>query len=112
MKSIREGLAAIRISEFLNEQLKGLGIKMGIPGALIFLETGEQCTSAGVGKLFEDFKRTGKITKHSGYGHKARTFYEPNFETAPFRFINFDETYHKMPYDARASKENIFLRLF
>ena len=105
MKSIREGLAAVRIAEFLNEQLKGIGIKNGIPGALIFLEVGGQCTTSGVGKIYDDFKRTGKIINYTGYGQQATRFNEPNYEKAQFRFVNFDETFHKMPYDARTSEQ-------
>ena len=104
MTSLREGLAATRIADFLNEQLRMLGQVNKPAGAVIALDTGEECTIAGVGPMFDEFLRIGKLINYSGYGGEATTFYDHNFEQAPFRLMKYDETFYKMPYDVRKSE--------
>ena len=104
MTSFREGLASTRIAEFLNEQLKILDQTNGQPGAVMLLDTGEQCTIAGVGPIFDKFLKTGKLMSYSGFGTEASTFEDKDFETVPLRLINYDETFYKMPYDVCKSK--------
>ena len=54
--------------------------------------------------MYENFLRTGKLTNYSGYGTEARKFEDNDFEAAPLRLINYDETFHKMPYDVCKSE--------
>ena len=102
MKSLREGVAATRIADFLNDQLKCIGMNNGPTGAVIAIETGGQLTFSGVGNIYEEFKQSGRIGRYPL--QKAVPFNEPNFVSAPIRNINYDETFHVMPYDARKSK--------
>ena len=104
MKSLREGVAAARIADFLNDQLKSIGIKNEPAGAIICVHSGTQYSVSGCGKIFDQFIRTANLTKFTGSNDKPATFYEANFETAPIRLVKFDETFHKMPYDVRKSE--------
>ena len=109
MTSLREGIAATRIADFLNDQLRLLGKINGSAGAVIALVTGEQCTISGVGPMYDDFLKTGKLRNYSGFGQEATTFYDKDFESAPLRIMKYDETFYKMPYDVRKSTEELFL---
>ena len=106
MTSLREGIAATRIADFLNQQLKLLGQINGPAGALIAVDTGEQCSISGVGPIYEHFIQTGKLMNYSGYGTEASTFHDNDFNTASLRIVNYDETFYKMPYDVRKSEFN------
>ena len=44
MTSLREGIAATRIADFINDQLRTVGINNPSTGALLFIEIGGQCT--------------------------------------------------------------------
>ena len=83
MTSLHEGIAATRIADFLNEQLRVLGKINGTAGAVLAVDTGEQCTISGVGPMYDEFLRTGRLTNYSGYGQKATTFHDKDFESAP-----------------------------
>ena len=100
MTSLREGIAATRIAQFLNDQLKILGKVNSPAGALIAIDTGEQCNISGVGPIYDNFLCTGKLKSYSAYGTEAsteaRTFHDQDFETAPLRIIKYDETFYKM----------------
>ena len=41
---------------------------------------------------------------YSGYGTEASTFHDSDFEMAPLRIINYDQTFYWMPYDVRKSE--------
>ena len=107
MTCIRTGLATARMCDILNDRIsKILGLKTGI---FIAIETGQQCTISGCGPMYEEYLKTGKITKHSGFGDEPKSFYNHDFDSAPFQFLKFDETYADMPYDSSKSKfYNIF----
>ena len=83
MTSLYEGIAATRIADFLNEQLRVLGKINGTAGAVLVVDTGEQCTILGVGPMYDEFLRTGRLTNYSGYGQEATTFHDKDFESAP-----------------------------
>ena len=103
--SVREGLAAVRIAEFLNKELQDLGEEIGLRGLVLVLDTGQQCTIAGAGTIFDNFRHTGQVNNYTGYGEEPTKFYDrKNYHTAPCRLMNFDETYYKMPYDCRSCK--------
>ena len=106
MKSLREGLAATRIADFVNQKLRNENLihNDSSSGAVICIDTLGQTTFAGVGKIYEDFKRTGKLMNYSGFGKEAKTFYEKDFEAAAVRMLNYDQTFYKLPYDVRKSK--------
>ena len=63
-----------------------------------------QSTMSGSGEMYEKFKKSGLLTKFSGYGEQPASFYDPNFEKASLREMNLDETYYGMDYDCRSSK--------
>ena len=107
LTSLREGLACIRIADFLNAKLNAQDT--GDSGAVIILDTGKQCSIAGCGKMFEEFLRSGQVQGFTGYGQKPKTFYDKNFETADYRLFKFDQTYYKQPYDARSRKMFIYI---
>ena len=94
MTALKEGIAVTRIADFLNDQLKIIGQINGPAGALIAVDTGEQCSISGVGPIYENFLRTGKLMNYSGFGTEASTFHDSDFETAPLRIINYDETFY------------------
>ena len=101
MTCVRTGLATARMCDILNERIsKLLGLQTGV---FIAIESGQQCTISGCGPIYDEYKRTGKIMNHSGYGDIPKSFYDPDFDTAAIRFLNFDETYADMPYDCRKS---------
>ena len=103
MSCIRSGLETGRLCDVLNDRIsKALGLKTGI---FIGIDTGLQCTVAGSGPIFEHYKKTGTIAKHTGFGLKPSTFYDPDFDYAKLRFINYDETFANSPYDASTSNQ-------
>ena len=104
MTSLREGLAAVRIAEYINQKFGGMGTVLGPTGAVIVLENGKQCNSAGTGKMYEEFKKSGQIMHYSGFGKKPTEFYDADFSTTPYRSFKFDQTYYRQPYDCRGRK--------
>ena len=103
--SVREALAAVRIADFLKEKLENLDEEVGLTGLVLALDTGQQCTIAGAGPIFDEFKRSGKVINYTGYGEEPAKFYDrKNYHTAPCRSMNFDESYYKMLYDCRSLK--------
>ena len=92
------------IADFLNEQLRMLGKNNKPAGAVIAIDTGEQCTISGVGPMYDEFLWTDKFMDYSGFGEEATPFYDKDFEEAPLRIIKYDETFYRMPYDVCTSK--------
>ena len=103
LTALREGVAATHIADFINDQMKVLGKATTGTGAVVCIDTGHQCNISGVGKIYDEFIKTVRLTKYSGYGQEATTFYDKDFETAPLCIIKYDETFYKMPYDVRSS---------
>ena len=103
LTSLREGLTAIRMSNFLSKIQESRGEAVANPGCLILLKTGNQCTVAGSGELFDKFRRTGELKEYGGNASPV-SFYADNFETAAYRILKFDQTFYKMPYDCRNSE--------
>ena len=108
---IREGLAATRIADFVNEQLKVLGFSTGVTGLVICMDVCGQTMLAGEGQNFQQFLRTGTIKNYSGYGQKPAAFGEANFKNAAVRTIKYDQAFYNMPYDVRKSKPNSFITI-
>ena len=73
-------------------------------GFVSLIDTGKQCTISGYGEIFDNFLKTYKLEGFTGFGRKPSGFYDADYETAPCRVMNFDQTYHKMPYDCRRSE--------
>ena len=103
LTSLREGLSAIRLSDYLNKIFTSRGENVEDNGCIMLLKTGAQCTVSGMGKIFEQFKESGKIEQYGGPSHQPVTFYDDDFEHAAYRILNFDQTFYKMPYDCRSS---------
>ena len=108
--SVREGLAAIRIADFLNNKLsEEKGEQKGPTGACIVMDTGTQSTIGGVGKIFEQFRQNGKVTDYTGFEQEPTEMYDKkSYHTAPCRLMTFEQTYYRMPYDccSRKSPDN------
>ena len=67
------------------------------------IDTGGQTTISGSGKIYEDFKASNQILGYFGFGQNPKFFYEPGYLRASVRYMNLDETYHRMPYDCTKS---------
>ena len=93
MSCIQTGLETSHLNDRIS---KALGLKTGF---FIAIDTGIQCTYSGSGLMYEAYKATGKITNHTGFGKKPSNFYDIDFDTAEFRYIEFDETFAGSPYD-------------
>ena len=78
-------------------------------GHVLVIDTGGQTTISGTGKIFDEFKESGTLKNYTGYGQEPKTFFEKGYKRAGVRYMNFDETYHGMPYDCRCSKNFFFL---
>ena len=102
--SIREGLASLRIAEFLNKKLRDLGRDVGgVPGGVFLIDTGNQTTISGVGSIFDEFLRSGKIENYTGSDEQpTQMFDKKNYHTAACRLMTFDQTFYRMPYDCRS----------
>ena len=70
-------------------------------GHVLVIDTGGQTTISGTGKIFDEFKESGTLKNYTGYGQEPKTFFEKGYKRAGVRYMNFDETYHGMPYDCR-----------
>ena len=88
---------------FLNAKLEAMGEETGVPGLVMAIDTGHQCTLTGVGRMFEDFLQSGKVTEYTGFDQEPAKFYDKkNYHTAECRIMQFDESFYKMPYDCRS----------
>ena len=71
--------------------------KLGQPAmnlsGLACIDTGIQCSVSGHGKMFQDFKESGSVTDHTGAGGPLVNSAQSNFEDAPFREVNYADTY-------------------
>ena len=73
-------------------------------GSVVILNDGKQTTVGGYGNLFEKFLKTKKLDGYTGQMEPFTSFSDPNYDHAKLKVMKFDETYHKMPYDARSRK--------
>ena len=101
LTSLHEGLASIRMADFLNKIMFSRGEDVCDTGCILLLKTGVQCTIAGSGKIFQEFQESGQVKEYSTVSPVS--FYAENFETASYRILNFDQTFYKMLYDCRKS---------
>ena len=102
--AIRHGFNISRLAEYVQSRMYDeVGKDKQKVGHVLVVETGGQATISGTGEIFENFKTTGKIEGYSGYGQIPLTFFEKGYRTATVRYMNFDETYHRMPYDCTKS---------
>ena len=44
------------------------------------------------------------MNKYSGDANDPAKYYDPGWEDSRFRFMSFDQTFYKMPYDCRKSE--------
>ena len=102
--SVRVGFNTARLAEIYNARTKETGKNAKLVTHISLMDLGGQSTMSGCGEIYENFKKSGLLTKFTGYGEKAASFYDPTFETAPLRELNLDETYYGMDYDCRSSK--------
>ena len=76
MTCLREGLAAICIADYLNQILLTMGEKRGPTGAVMVVEVGGQCSVAGIGEIYDEFRRSGKIMHYSRFGTEPKEYYD------------------------------------
>ena len=107
LTSLREGLSSIRMAEFLKKIMLSRGQDVGDTGCILLLQTGNQCTIAGSGKIFDHFQETGQVMNYGGSQQKPVSFYDDDFEEAAYRIMKFDQTFYRMPYDCRKSRFEI-----
>ena len=88
----------MRIADLLNDKLSKLGQKTGKASAFMALDTGGQCTIGGIGKMFDEFRKSGRVKNYSGYGETLKKYGEDGFKDCSVRYIKLDETYFNMPY--------------
>ena len=82
------------------------------PTSLFVMDTGKQTTFSGSGVLLEKFTQGAPLKAYTGFGTEPAKFYDLNFDKAPFRYMKFDQAFHKVvPYDSRSS-EHIFEIIF
>ena len=106
--TVRAGFNTVRFAETYNKRTAQPGTQANTVGYISIIESGGQATLSGSGKIYENFKQTGLLQYFSGCGTKPVKFFDENFDTAPQREMNFDETYYGMHYDFRSSKISTF----
>ena len=105
---ICESLAAVRIADFLNKILHDIGEQFGPTGCVVTIDTGQQCTLAGCGEMYDEFKRSGIIKNYTGHEEGPVDFYDrKSFHNAPCYTMKFDTSYYKMPYDCCTREFNV-----
>ena len=109
LTSLHEGLAAIRMADFLKKNLEFRGEKVDEMGCILVLKTGNQCTVSGTGQIFDKFKKNEEMNKYCGYADDTVNFYDENFESAPYQLMKFDQTFFKMPYDCQKSRSIVII---
>ena len=72
------------------------------------IDTGKQCTIAGMGKVFEKFLETGKIKDFTGFGLVPAKYSDEHFSEAPLRVMSFAESYSEMQYTCKKSNSYLF----
>ena len=102
--AIRGGFNVSRLAEYLQKRLSQGASNEREVGHVFLVDTGGQTTISGSGKIFENFKKCGKLSGYTGMGENAVEFFDKGYKTANLRYMNFDETYHGMPYDCTRSK--------
>ena len=92
-----------RLADELNTRLNPEGHTKST--SLFVVDTGKQTTFTGTGKCLEEFQEKTALKSYSGADTEIAKFYDMNFDTAPLKFIKFDQAFHKVvPYDCRESK--------
>ena len=51
--------------------------------------------------MFENFKSSRDMNKYSGDVNDPKNYYDPGWEDSTFRFMTYDQSFYKMPYDVR-----------
>ena len=102
---IRYDIGTTRIADHLYERLfKASEIPKKDTNVVILIDTSGLATVSGVGKVYENFLKTGVLENFTGYGMRPAKFDEPHFEDAPIRMMTFAESFADMDYDCRESK--------
>ena len=91
--TIQNGIATGHIADHLNERILAASLLKCYTNIVLMIDTGKQCTIAGSGKAFDDFKRTGVLKNFTGFGTNPATYSDSHFQEAPLRFMTFAETY-------------------
>ena len=101
----RVGYNVSRLSDYCQERFHiELGITKKAVGHVFAVDMGGQTTISGTGEIYENFKKTGQLNGYAGFGETPKTFFEKGYKSASLRYMKFDETYHRMPYDCRDSE--------
>ena len=101
--AVRGGYNISRLAEYLQARLLEMGKQEKDVGHVLLVDTGGQTTISGSGPIFENFKETGQLQNFSGYGEIPKNFFEKGYKSAKLRYMKFNETYHRMPYNCTRS---------
>ena len=93
MTGIRTSLSAFRVGAEINQRLREMGLPTQNFGGLICIDTGVQCNFAGSGRVYENYKATGKVFGYTGFGSNPVKSNEAGFEDAPVREVSFADTF-------------------
>ena len=94
MTSFRAGHSALRVAkEYHRRRNEISGVPIPNIGGVMCIDTGSQCSLSGVGKIYNDFKRTGSIAGYSGFGSAPVPSAHPNYAEAPYTEVRFRDTF-------------------
>ena len=92
--AIRCSIATGRFAEELNRHIsQATGIDQDLVHMMFFLDAGKQSTMVGMGRMYEEFLKSGKLEGYSGFGTRPAEFNEEHYDEAPLRIMTFSNTY-------------------
>ena len=100
--AFRYGLVTKRMCDAYNSRCTIPNQKL--PGIVMLVKAGDQCTMSGSGEIYEKFKRTGVIDGFTENGLNPVKYTDPNYDAAALREMNFRDTFDGMKYDCTKSK--------
>ena len=93
MTGIRTSLSALRVGAEINDRLRQMGLPTQNFGGLVCIDTGVQCNFAGEGRIYENFKATGRLYGYTGFGSNPVQSSSQGYEDAPLREVSFADTF-------------------
>ena len=81
---------------------------------MVFLDTGKQCTFAGMGPMYDKFLEMGEIEGFTGFGTTPAMSHQGHFNEAPLRIMTFSDTYGNVhdDFSKRTINSSLFFKLF
>ena len=92
--SVRCCIATGRICDHYNQRDSAARqTNKRIVNMIIYLDTGKQCTLAGMGEMYDNFVNTGEVSTFNGMITKPANSKDKHFEEAPLRVMSFSDIY-------------------